>query len=238
VLTQIFTPNQLNIYLYFSVGLPFLLWDLVLRQNHLLPRPLAFLALILGAVCLYILSFKVFLLTVSSSSFLMLALILYKRIRLHRMLIVFAAGALLSLLLIYWMSKLPVFAVLKEKILAELAVQMRFIDESRAEIEKNLVLGAGIGITKIHQGIAARILSESGFVGLALYSAFFLSLLKNLITIRREPRIVVSNVAFISVVVFILVGSRFLSNPYTPIVWVWYGIWGLLAITQKKKRGA
>ena len=134
------------------------------------------------------------------------------------------------------LSQTLIFHAIELSLINEIAAHKAILDNNLVVAQKNLILGAGLGVTKIKNGILSKILAEAGVIGLLLYTAFFGSLLKNLYFIRREPRIIVSNIAFVSVIIFLLISSRWLTNPYSPSIWVWYAIWTIFASTTRQKR--
>ena len=85
---------------------------------------------------------------------------------------------------------------------------------------------------------AARVLAEAGIVGFLLYLGFFLNLLRDLYRVRRSSRVVVSNVSFVSMAIFLVLVSQTVENPYGAYVWVWYALWALFGSTARKKRQA
>jgi hypothetical protein len=234
LLSNLYAPNTLNFYLCFTLGLPFIVWDLTKSGAHLVPRLLSAAAILASAYCLFILSKKVFFISFLMSFGALFLLALYKRQRVQSILLTFFLGALALTCLVFFFEQNITSQVLATRFMQELEPEKQFIELSKSEIS-NWWIGTGVGLTNIKKGIATRVLAETGLPGMALYLAFFISLLRQLFQIRHAEKIVVSNVAFISVVIFLTMGSRFLSNPYTPIIWVWYGIWGLFALTWHKK---
>jgi O-antigen ligase len=95
-------------------------------------------------------------------------------------------------------------------------------------------LGLGLGVTSLH-GVWTRVLAEAGVVGFVFYGAFFLSVLRDLYRVRRSTRVVVSNVSFVSMAVFLVLVSQSVENPYSAYVWVWYALWALFGSTARKK---
>jgi hypothetical protein len=101
-------------------------------------------------------------------------------------------------------------------------------------LEKSQYLGQGVGLAPF-RGVWARVLAEAGVIGFLLYGAFFVNLLWDLYQVRRSSRVVVSNVAALSLGLFLFLASHYVSNPYGAYVWVWYSIWALFASTPRKK---
>ena len=95
-------------------------------------------------------------------------------------------------------------------------------------------LGQGVGISSL-RGVWTRVIAEAGLVGFVFYLGFFFQVLRDLYHVRRSSRVVVSNISFVSVAVFLVLVSRVVENPYGAYVWVWYGIWALFASTARKR---
>jgi hypothetical protein len=53
--------------------------------------------------------------------------------------------------------------------------------------------------------------------------------------VRHSERVVVSNIALLSVGVFLALLGHLVENPYGAYVWVWYALWALFASTPKKR---
>lgn len=232
--------EQANLFFFFSIGFPFLLWDFAKQGRRLTPRWMSAATIFLGIVLLLLIGRRSYLASLLFSVGGVLGLFLYKRIRPHRALLwaavavasSVAAAALLALALgsqIAWSEAL-------ERARHGLAVRMLPPWDGALEaLRGSSFMGKGLGVTGI-RGVWARVAAEAGVVGLALYSAFFVSLLWELYRVRRVGRVVVSNVALVSLCVFLLFLSHYVENPYSAFVWVWYSIWALFASTSKKKR--
>lgn len=235
-----FLSKQANLFLYFVLGVPFLLWDFVKEGRRMLPRAASLWIISVGAVDLLLVGRKYFQLSLAFCLAGVLGLFLYKTMRPRmptlRLAIagaVAVAGALAAGAALR--TQLPLQATL-DKIRFAMEVQMRgTIEPALSALWESRGLGKGLGITAI-QGVWSRVLAEAGIVGFVLYGAFFLALAWDLYRVRRTSRVVVSNVAMVSVGVFLLFSSHYVENPYGAYVWIWYSIWALIASTPKKKR--
>jgi hypothetical protein len=247
-LVHIFLPDspfpfvlgrQENLFLYFSMGLPFLLWDFIKDGRRLLPRFMSLLTMWLGAVTLMLIGRKVYYLALTLILGGVLGLFLYKKIRPRRALwlgLGAAACAVLMVLVLGWALQAQDdwgYALERARAGVESRVGGRF-REAWAALASSRYLGKGLGVTEI-RGIWARIMAEAGLVGLGLYSAFFVNLLLDLYRVRHSERVVVSNIALLSVGVFLALLGHLVENPYGAYVWVWYAIWALFASTPKKR---
>ena len=230
--------EQANLFLYFTVGLPFLLWDFLKDGRRLVPRWLSGLTVAMGCVTTLLFQQRLFLLAVAASVGAILALFILKRIRLRRMLLLagflsgWAIAAGLGLLL--WLEHSGLRSALDGERLA-LAERMR--GNFAVAVDSLWIthgLGRGLGVTGL-RGVWTRVLAEAGVVGFLLYLAFFLNVLRDLYRVRRSTRLVVSNVSFVSMAVFLVLVSQSVENPYGAYVWVWYALWALFGSTARKK---
>jgi hypothetical protein len=233
--------EQANLFLYFTLGLPFLLWDFLKDGRRLVPRWLSGLTMMMGAVTTLLLQQRLFLVAVPASVGMVLALFVLKRIRLRRMLLLagflsgWATAAGLACLL--WLEHSGLRGALDAQRMA-LAERMR---GNFAVAVQSLWLthglGRGLGVTALH-GVWTRVLAEAGVVGFALYLLFVLNVLWDLYRVRRSTRVVVSNVSFVSMLIFLALVSQSVENPYSAYVWVWYALWTLFGSTARKKAAA
>lgn len=234
--------EQANLFLYFSMGLPFLLWDFMKDGRRLLPRALSLFTIWAGAITILLIGRRVYQVALALILAGVLSFFLFKKIRPRRPLLygvgAAACAVLVSLFLAYFLRQPGPWEPALS--LARAAVEDRFW-ASWAPAWRALVgtgyLGKGVGITDV-RGVWARVLAEAGLVGTALYGGFFLSLLWNLYSVRHSPRVVVSNIALLSLVVFVLLLGHYVENPYGAYVWVWYSLWALFASTPKKRKSA
>jgi len=231
--------KQANLFLYFTLGLPFLLWDLVKEGRRLLPRFLSLWAIFSGGVVLLLVGRKYFQLSLALSVAAVLGLFLYKTVRPRMPTLRIAAVALIA-----GLGALCAGAVLQaraplqeglEHIRAMMEAKMRSsIAPALEALYETKLLGKGLGVTEMI-GVWARVMAEAGLIGFFLYGAFFLNLTWDLYRVRRTPRVVVSNIAMVSVAIFLFFASHYVENPYGAYVWIWYSIWALIAATPKKK---
>ncbi|RZA07922.1 MAG: hypothetical protein EOP11_06375 [Proteobacteria bacterium] len=234
--------SQANLFLYFTLGLPFLLWDLVKDGRRLVPRSLSLMVFSVGSVVLLLVGRRYFQLSLGCSVAAVLGLFLYKNIRprlptirIAVVALVAGLGALAAAAALQ--AREPLRAGLEHiRIAMEAKMRGSFAPALDALWETKL-LGKGLGITDV-LGVWARVLAEAGLIGFLLYAAFFLALIWDLYRVRRTSRVVVSNIAMVSVAVFLFFASHYVENPYGAYVWIWYSIWALIAATPKKKRSA
>lgn len=230
--------EQANLFLYFTLGLPFLLWDFLKQGRHMVPRFLSGITVLFGVVTILLLNHRFYAASIALTVAAIFGLFLYKRIRLQKALLLagFVAGwaLALGLLFLVWVERLGLKHLLEQE-REGLAIRMagNFLGMYEALV-KSKGLGAGLGLTDV-RGVWARVLAEAGLVGFFLYAAFFLNVLRDLYRVRRSARVVVSNVSFFSVAVFLLFVSHYVMNPYSAYVWVWYALWALFASTARKK---
>jgi hypothetical protein len=234
--------NQANLFLYFTLGLPFLLWDFIKDGRRLLPRALSLWAICVGGIVLLLIGRKYFQLTIAFSAAGVLGLFLYKTvrprlptIRLAAVAVVAGLGALAAAAALQ--ARAPLQAGLEHLRLMMEAKMRSGLAPALDALWETKLLGKGLGVTDVI-GVWARVLAEAGLIGFFLYGAFFLNLAWDLYRVRRTQRVVVSNVAMVSVAVFLFFASHYVENPYGAYVWIWYSIWALIAATPKKKRSA
>lgn len=231
--------EQANLFLYFTIGLPYLLWDFLKNGRRLVPRWLSGVTVLMGAVTTLLLNHRFYAAAIALSVAAIFGLFIFKKIGLRRAFLLggFIAGWGLAFALL-------LLLVLEEFGLKHLLDQERFLltDRMRGNVLaatealfQSYGLGAGLGLTKL-RGVWTRVLAEAGLVGAALYLAFFVNLLWDLYRVRHSTRVVVSNVSFVSLAVFLLFVSHYVENPYGAYVWVWYAFWALFASTAKKQR--
>jgi hypothetical protein len=251
VLAHIFSPSfpmpllvegQANLFLYFTMGLPFLLWDFVKDGRRLLPRALSLLTVWLGAITVMLIGRRLYYLALALALSGVLGFFLFKKIRPHKPLLlgagVGACAVSMAALLAYWLRRQAPWGAALDHAQNGFESRMRSTFAPAWEsLVSSRYLGKGVGITDL-QGIWARVTAEAGVVGLVLYSGFFLALLWDLYRVRHSQRVVVSNVALLSVGIFLLLLGHYVENPYGAYVWVWYSIWLIFASTPKKRAAA
>ena len=228
-----------NLFLYFSLGLPFLLWDFVKDGRRFLPRAESIATICLGSILILLVSRRYFQASLLFSLAGVIGLFLYKtmrpqRITLRLALVAVAAGfgALGVAILLQAEGYTPMLIHFREKLESNLREGIQLTWDA---LRSSNFLGRGLGVTNIH-GVWARVLAEAGVVGFAFYALFFLSVAWDLYRVKRSPRVVVSNVALVSTGVFLLFASHYIENPYGAYVWIWYSIWALVASTPKRKK--
>lgn len=232
--------EQLNLFLYFLIGMPFLLWDLLKPGRRFLPRWLTALTVVLGGATTVLIGRRFFTAALLVSFGSLLSLFVYKRIRLRKAVALAGAVAclgLLALVMLKWalLGSLEWHGALQA---ARAQVEQRMagsIGASLQILERSNYLGQGLGLAPLH-GVWIRVIAEAGVIGFLLYAAFFLNLLWDLYQVRRSARVVVSNIAALSMGLFLLLASHYVGNPYGAYVWVWYAIWAVFAATPRKKR--
>lgn len=231
--------EQNNLFLYFTLGLPYLLWDFLKDGRRLVPRWLSGVTVLMGAVTTLLLNHRFYAAAIALSVAAIFGLFLFKKIRLKRALLLggFIAGWGLAfgLLLLWTLDQYGLRHLLEQERL-QLTERMRgTVEAAVGALVQSRGLGAGLGLTDL-RGVWARVLAEAGLVGFALYLAFFLNVLWDLYRVRRSTRVVVSNVSFASLAVFLCFVSHYVENPYGAYVWVWYALWALFASTAKKQQ--
>lgn len=233
--------EQANLFFYFTMGLPFLLWDFLKDGRRLVPRWLSGLTVASGCVTTLLLDQRFYLVAVLLSVGAVLALFVLKRMRLRQVLLLagFLSGWAIAagLALLMWLEHRGLRGLLDnervalaERLRGNFAVALESLRLSRG-------LGTGLGVTSL-RGVWTRVLAEAGVVGFLLYLAFFLNVLRDLYRVRRSTRVVVSNVSFVSMSIFLVLVSLAVENPYGAYVWVWYALWALFGSTAKKKGAA
>ena len=200
-------------------------------------RPLLPHALSVGSLCLILLLLglsqrKVFWSGIVFCLVGMFALRVYKRMRLIPM--AWFVFLFVAILTGAWIGPEYFSWLLEQKQNLEARMQVSILD-ALSIASKHRWLGMGIGQGTQEWGIWSQIVAEHGAMGIFLYGGFFAGLLWELYRIGREPRVVVSNVALLSVALFLLFVSHYYTNAYSPGIWVWYSIWSLLAASQFKK---
>jgi hypothetical protein len=228
-----------NLFLYFTLGLPYLLWDFLKPGRRLVPRWLSGGTIIMGAVATLLLGRGFYLLTTLACLLAYFGWVLFKRIRMRPALLLAALAAgwalAVGLGLLLWLEQGGLRGTLEGERLA-MAERMRGnFTMALSALRQSRGLGLGLGATNL-RGVWARVLAEAGIIGFVFYLGFFFNVLADLIRVRRSSRIVVSNVSFISVGIFLLLVSHHVENPYGAYVWVWYALWALFASTARKKR--
>jgi hypothetical protein len=231
--------EQANLFLYFTLGLPFLLWDFLKDGRRLVPRWLSGVTVAMGCVTTVLLEQRFYALATALSVGAILALFVLKRMRLRQVLLLagFLSGwaAAGGLALLIWLEHSGLRGALESERLA-LAERMRGNFAVALEaLRLSYGLGRGLGLTSL-RGVWTRVLAEAGVVGFGLYLAFFLNVLRDLYRVRRSTRVVVSNVSFVSMAIFLFLVSQAVENPYGAFVWVWYALWALFGSTARKKR--
>lgn len=234
--------EKANLFLYFTLGLPFLVWDFLKDGRRMVSRWLSGITVAMGAVATLLFNQRFYLTAILLSVAAIFGFFLYKRIRMRRALFLgsllagwaLAAGLGLLLLLNREQTLLLLLeserSALGARLVGNLSLTWQALRDTRG-------LGIGLGISDLH-GVWTRVLAESGVVGFALYLAFFINVLIDLYRVRRSSRVVVSNVSLVSVGAFLALVSHSVENPYGSYVWVWYSLWVLFGSTAKKQRAA
>ena len=236
---HILVDEQTNLFLYFTIGFPFLLWDLLKTGRRLLPAWLSASTLLLGTVTTLLIGRTFYQVSLAFGLVSLAALFVYKRAKFLRFVLLVAlmgAGSLVSILLLssflqadaLWHRGLEFARAVME------ARMQASVWPALATLKATNYLGEGLGLTTF-RGVWPRVLAEAGVVGFGLYSAYFLSLLWDLYRVRHASRVVVSNVALVSVGIFLLFVSHYVGNPYGAYVWVWYAFWSVFASASRKK---
>lgn len=231
--------DQVNFFLFFLVGLPFLLWDFLKDGRRMMWRSWSGFVLILGSVTSILIGRMIFQVSLLFCFGAILLLFVYKKIRFANALKLSFGGVAIFTLVLY---------LLRSLLLSENSWMLE-LEHARSAMEEYMkspflhavdilvqskYLGMGLGLSDL-RGVWGRVLAEAGIVGFLLYAAFFVSVLKNSYEVRRSARVVVSNVSVVSLGIFLLIVSHYVENPYGAYVWVWYSIWALFASTPKKK---
>jgi hypothetical protein len=239
IAVPVFANEQASLFFYFTMGLPFLLWDFLKEGRRLVPRWLSGVTVAMGCVTTALLEQRFYLLAVFLSVAAVIALFLWKKMRWRQILLLvgFLSGWAIAagLALLIWLERSGLKGALDSERLA-LAVRMR--GNFMAALESLALthgLGRGLGATNL-RGVWTRVLAEAGVVGFGLYLAFFLNVLRDLYRVRHSSRVVVSNISFVSMAIFLVLVSQTVDNPYSAYVWVWYALWALFGSTARKKR--
>ncbi len=232
--------QQANLFLYFTMGLPFLLWDFLKDGRRMVPRWLSGLTVCMGGITTLLLNQRFYLAAFTLSVGAIFGLFLLKRIHLRQALMLagllsgWAVAAGLGLLLLLDREGLR-YALEQER--AALAARMvSNFSLAWESLQQTNGFGRGLGSVNL-RGVWTRVLAEAGVVGFLLYLAFFLNVLWDLFRVRRSTRLVVSNVSFVSLAVFLVLVGHYVENPYGAYVWVWYALWALFGSTAKKQQG-
>jgi hypothetical protein len=237
---SLLASGQANLFLCFTIGFPFLVWDFLKRGRRLLPPWFSALTVVLGAVTTLLIG-RIFYQAALAFGFCgITALFVYKQTPWRRMLylalplaaVAAALGAVLTAFL--EMTGLGYRALQFARHLLEARLEST-VEPAVQTLLRTRFLGEGLGITAL-RGVWPRVLAEAGVVGFVLYGAFFLSLAYDLYRVRRAPRVIVSNVSLVSVAVFLFFVSHYVENPYGAYVWVWYAIWTFFASAARKKQ--
>lgn len=234
----VFINKKENLLLYFVMGFPFLLWDFSKFGRKLLPNYLSFSAILLGVITTLLLGRKFFSLVLVFSVLGILLLYVYKKVKSKPYILAFlvlSSGILLSGIIGTFLKSNEIRAWTLQKVRSELESNLssRIMPTWTALVESGF-LGKGVANSNV-TGMWFKILSETGVVGSALFISFFLSLLWRLFSVRKSSQVVVSNVALVSVFVFLGLVSIYVENPYGAYVWVWFSIWAVFATTEKKR---
>ena len=230
--------DPVSFFLYFCIGLPFLIWDFWNPRRKILPRFISGLCLVLGSASLIFAERVFFLLSLGFCTAGVLLFFAYKRVRFFRF--------MLSVLIIAFCSVLLSYFLIQQSGAGADVIGLANYYEARLttglagawrEMYQSNFLGAGTGVTEL-KGVWVRVAAESGVLGLILYGMFFLSLIGHLFFIRRSPRIVVSNIALLSVAYFLIFGALHVENPYGAYIWCWYALWSIFAATSRKREAS
>jgi hypothetical protein len=176
--------EQANLFLYFCLGLPFLLWDFIKDGRRLLPRWFSLLTVWMGTVVTLLLGRPFFQLALGVCLAGVLAMFFYKRIRPSRALLL---GALVSGVSILLVAALTAYLGSEEEWSTALhAARDALEGKLRGRVSETIsilvgtnFLGSGLGITQV-RGVMPRVLAESGLLGFVLYLGFFLNLVWDL----------------------------------------------------------
>ncbi len=230
--------DPVSFFLYFAIGLPFLIWDFWNTRRHILPQAVSGTVMALGTASLLFSERMLFLLSLGFCTVSVLLFALYKRFRLKRFVFSVVTIGIISAALFYllFLQNQPIEEI---RALADY-YQMRLTSDllgAWIALKGSHFLGTGVGVTEL-RGVWVRVAAESGVVGLAFYSMFFLSLVGHLIFVRRSKRVVVSNIALVSVAYFLGFGALHVENPYGAYILCWYALWSVFAVTARKREGA
>ncbi len=227
-----------NLFLYFVMGFPFLLWDFSKSGRRLLPRGLSFCAVLLGVSTILLLGRKFFSLVLFVSAFGVVALYFYKRMKSKPYvlaLILLISGISFTGVMGAFLksNELRSWTLQKVRLELETNLSVRILPTVSA-LQESSFMGKGVANSEV-KGLWFKLLSETGIIGTLFFLGFFLSILWQLLNVRKSAKVVVSNVALVAVVVFVGLVGNYVENPYGAYIWVWFAIWGVFAATEKKK---
>lgn len=231
--------EQANLFLYFTIGFPFLFWDLLKAGRRLLPTWLSFVTILLGSATVLLIGRRFYQAALAAGVAGVLAFFIYKQSKWQKTM---WRGAALGSLVAGAVAALSAALAASDLFGRALDYARRLMEErmsssylpALATLRDSSYLGQGIGLSSF-RGVWPRLLAEAGVVGFALYSAFFVSLAWELYRVRRAARVVVSNIALVSVGVFLAFVSHYVENPYGAYVWVWYSLWAVFAAAARRK---
>ena len=228
--------DQINLFLYFLVGFPYLLWDALKDGRRMLPRAWNSIAIVMGIIHLFLFASRYFKFSVVLCFLVIFSLFLYKKIRMQRAVVLvgtLAVAALIGFAILFTMAPLSIGKT-SELFQTNLALQTKDSFSLAFQIlKKTHFMGEGMGLVPL-RGLF-KVLAEAGIVGFVLYLGFFGNILWDLYRVRKSARVVVSNISFVSVAFFLVLWVHYFENPYGVYVWAWYSIWALFASTPKKK---
>ena len=233
-------------YLFLVLAAPFLIWDFTNSSRRLAPRFFVGPALMLVAAALFLQ--RAWLLGAGFIAGILgvFLISLKQKIRPSGAFLGLAALCLISVNLAFIAREFPTWNTTKasliqvveargETIDRRLAREIPKIRESWEHLQSTKFLGMGVGASSFDRGMWLRLASETGIIGISLYLIFFLSLASRLRKIRRSPKIVISEVALVSLTVFLFVGTPLAPNPYSPAIWGWYSLWAIFSSARQKQ---
>ncbi len=227
-----------NLFLYFVMGFPFLLWDFSKSGRRLLPGWLSFCAVLLGVSTILLVGRKFFSLVLFVSALGIMGLYFYKKMKSKPyvlMLILMISGVGFTGVMGAFLKSNEIRAWTLQKVRLELEANLSArILPTLSALKESGFLGKGVANSEV-KGLWFKLLSETGIIGTLLFLGFFLSILWQLLNVRKSTKVVVSNVALVTVVVFVGLVGNYVENPYGAYIWVWFAIWGVFAATEKKK---
>lgn len=242
ILVTPFFEDNVHLLLYFVIGFPFLFWDFTNSKRHILPRYISGPAMMVAVATVFLIGHQVLFIGLLTGPLLLMLLGFIKRVPLQRSSVGLVILCLISVNVAFLAGKHPKIIEARQKLIVPLEKNERQLKRKMESWEHTLqvargsnFLGTGIGGSDVKNGVWNLILAEVGLMGLLLYVSFFGSLLRGLYLVRRARQLFVSHAALVSMVVFILFGSHYLNNPYGAAIWVWYAIWGLVAVTPHKQ---
>lgn len=231
--------ERLNFFFYFLIGMPYLAWDLLRKEKRMLPVWLLVVTLFAGTMEVVIVGRWIYFLTFSFVLALLFLLYFWKQ-RARKFPYLFfavAAGFLFFLFLLLIWNSLPttVFWQRIAGLQGDLEAKMKnpYL-EAVALLWNTRFLGVGIGQTGL-RGVWVRVIAEGGLIGFVFYFLFFTSILHRLYRVKKSEVVSVTHITFISVFTFLTFGSHFIANPYGAYVWVWYSIWVVFGLTDRRK---